>query len=152
LARAVLDALTERWPVGAAELPERRYVAFGEVAIDCEQITVSIERTFTIEADAATEVTATGALFFMRAVEVTVQIARCIPTVDDDGNMPRPEDIEVSAAIAAQDEQNIRDALIDAQQEGDLASCNGIALQNWTAVGPDGGFGGGRLGVLLALA
>jgi hypothetical protein len=83
-----------------------------------------------------------------------VSLIRCVPVVDNSGDviiLPAVEDLEAAALIAAVDERTIMNALIEAQQGGDLADCHGIAFGGWNAEGPSGGLGGGRLAVRLAL-
>jgi len=154
LARAALDAIINNWDADAEPLPERQYVAFGLVAWDCEQLTVSISRTYGVEADVAAEQLVSNQMFAMRGLEIEVSLIRCVPVADTSGDViiiPTADDIEASARIAAIDERTIMNTLIEAQQDGDLGGCHGIAFGGWSAEGPNGGLGGGRLAVRLAL-
>lgn len=156
LARTTLDAIVAGWTVDpdvASPLPDRRYVAFGSVAWDCEQFTVSGVRAYSIEADVAAEQVLSGPMFYNRAVELDLSIIRCVPDIDSSGDtviIPTADEIELSAAIAFADQEQLTDVLIAAQEAHGLAVFSGLAFGNWTAEGPEGGFGGGNLRVRLA--
>lgn len=155
LARSTLDAVVAGWPTDpdvAVPLPERRYVGFGLMAWDCEQFTVSGTRAYSIDGDVAAEQIISTPVFYNRAYEMQLSIIRCVPDIDTSGDViiePTPTDIEVSAQAAFADQQTLTDVLIAAQEARQLAAFSGLAFGNWTAEGPQGGFGGGTLGVRL---
>jgi hypothetical protein len=155
LARATLDTIVAGWPADptdALALPDRQYVAFGLVAWDCEQLTVSGIRSYAIEADPAQETSISGVVFYNRAVEIAVSLIRCVPDVDVSGDTiidPTPDAIEAAAQAAFTDQETIMDVLVAAQQARELATFGGLSFGNWTAEGPQGGFGGGTLHVRL---
>lgn len=151
--RAALDAVVGGWPVDPADalpLPDRRYVTFGVPVWDCEQFTVSASRTYSIEADAATEQLISGPMFMSRAIVLDFTIIRCVP-VQQGVQAPSPDEMEKNASDVLTDAETLKDVLIDAQQQGRLAAQNGLAFDNWTALDPAGGFGGGALRCRMSL-
>lgn len=156
LARSAFDAIVTGWPADpdvALPLPDRRYVAFGQIAWDCEQLVVSGLRSFITDGDVAVEQVVSGPVFFNRAVELVVSIVRCVPVVDNSGDeilFPDPDAIETSALVAFTDEETIRDVLISAQEARTLAVPGGLAFGNWVTEGPLGGLGGGTLTVRMS--
>jgi len=153
LARAMLDAIVANWPTDtdlAAALPARRYVSFGTPAWDCEQVVVGPSRLYSIEADPSLEgLIAWKPLFANNAVEMNVQIIRCQPT-GDGTNPPSTTQLETIALAVHQDIEVVRQVLVDAQQNGSLATPSGLSFGNWNSLGPQGGLGGGSQVVRLA--
>lgn len=152
-ARAALDAVVGGWPQDPADavpLPDRRYVCVGAPAWDCAQFTVSVSRTYAIEADPAAEQLVSGPLFNFRAIVLDFQIVRCVP-VQNGTEPPTPDQLEQSASDILVDAETIKEVLQDAQQTGRLAVQNGMAFDNWSASDPQGGFGGGMQRVRLSL-
>lgn len=158
LARASLDAIVDRWDVEAAPLPAKQYVSNGLVIWDeCEQLAVEVERTNGSQGDVATatiDQSFASPGFAMRTVSLAIWLIRCvadIETVGTDVVLPTAEQMEADAQVLLADPTSMLNALVAASKAGDLASCNGVAFDEWTAQGPDGGLGGGVLRVRLAL-
>lgn len=154
LAQRVLQIIVDGWPTDpddAAPLPERQYVSFGQIAWDCEQLTVSVLRTYATEGDPAFETRFSGMpIFSHHAVALEVSIIRCQPTIPDGSDHPPVVDLQTAAYDALVDEGTLRDVLVSAQNAGDLGSPQGLSLGAWESQGPQGGVGGGALGVSLA--
>lgn len=142
-ARAVLDQLVARLPALDVDVPERRYVSIGLPALDCEQLVVSIDRIVGHEGNPGSESNNPVRCLIMRAVELTVWLVRCVPTLDDDGNAPSAESIDDSSELIAGDPQAILTALLGAYRDGDVGSTWGVVFLDWRALTPQGGLAGG---------
>lgn len=156
IARAFLDAVVDGWPAEAPPLPSRRYVSNGLVFWDCcETLAVEVERTFGIEADPSVEqIIQVPGLLGMRAATIAVWLIRKVVDIDEQGEavvFPAADEIEDDAQVVLADAQAVLNVLIDAQRAGTLATCQGVAFENWTAQGPEGGLGGGVLRVRAML-
>lgn len=149
LAEATRDALVAGWPAppDAEPLPDRRYISNGTVIWDdCESLAVMVEATYGMEADPVLEqATAMGLGFAIRGAIIGVAIIRCVPDMDDDGHAPEASAVEESAAMILTDAMAVFNTLVAAQQNGQLATCNGLAFDRWASEGPQGGLGGGVL-------
>lgn len=150
LASAARDLLVQDWPTDdtiASPLPDREYVNNGAVIWDCEQLVVSVERTFGIIGDVTQEIfDAQYGTMALRAMTIAVWIIRCVPDIDSSGQeiiLPTPAALEESAAELLADEDQVIAILAKAQREGRFAGCESLAFENWQAQGPEGGFGGG---------
>lgn len=160
LARACLDAIVDRWDPDAEPLPGKQYVSNGIVIWDeCEQLAVEVEGTSGSAGDVAAVVSieqqfaAPG--FAMRAASVAIWLIRCVHDIKASGAgdvlLPSADEMEADAQILLADPTAMMNALVAAAKAGELATCNGVAFDTWTAQGPDGGLGGGVLRVRLAL-
>lgn len=150
----VLAVLATEWPGDAEPLPERRFVASGEVAWDCAQVAVHVVRTFGIEADLTVEqITAQSASagFAARAAAVEVTLLRCVADLDARGNAPSADRITSDAAVVLKDPTAVLNVLVAAHRAGNLGSCNGLAFETWQSVGPEGGIAGGVTRFRVAL-
>lgn len=154
LAGATLDLLTTDWPTDEAialALPARQYVNAGDVIWDCEQLVVSVERTFGEVGDVTVEQfdshTATMAV---RAVTLAIWLIRCVPDLNEQGPPPAI-DIELAAAATLADADAITGILAARTRLHEWAGCESAALENWQAQGPMGGFGGGVLRARVGL-
>lgn len=153
LANTVLSAVVNGWDGGAEPLPERQYVTVGEVAWDCEEVVVSIERTFGYAGDLSVDFNqplTRGFSFALRGVTLAIWIVRCFPAFEDDaGDPPTTTAIEAATQPIATDSGAILSALIDSQKAGELAGCDGLVFENWTVEGPQGGMAAGVLRVRI---
>lgn len=155
LANAVKDAVVDGYADADVELPGRQYVTVGPLPPhDCEQFVVSVESTFghegAIQQEVVDPLTAKPA-HAMRAARVTFHIVRCWPVMGDDGEPPSVADEEAAAEAAMADSQLLLNAIVAAQRAGDLPRCGTVAFEQWTAITPSGGFGGGTLRLRLGL-
>ena len=164
LAHAVLNGVIGHWPLGdpdlpdLLELPARRYVTIGTSPIqDCEQLVVSVERTFGTEGNPALEriVNITSGVPWLRTAVITVQIIRCISTVDAGPGgtpiIPRADVMDSEGSVVLADADATLRALIESHNAGELGGCGEIALENWRALGDQGGFHGGTSRLRLNL-
>lgn len=156
LAGEVLAALEAHYPAAPdpMALPARRYVSDGEPAWDCEQVTVRLLRVLTHAGALVAETVMVISDPYMLAVDVEVEIVRCAPGLEvegDEGVVPSTEDIEESAQRVYTDAATVPDALAAAVEAGDLPGCQGLALLSWTPKGPSGLLVGSTTVIRLAV-
>ncbi len=165
LGTAVLAAVEAGYVGNPNTLPERRYVADGEVAWDFEalgpiimfgsQVTVRVGRLFPHTGDVLAEGPAPFGRLHALGVNVEIQVLRCAPTVESDGEfftIPSPDEIEASAAVVLADAMDVWAALLAAYRAGLLPGCGGVVFEGWIGVGPTGGLAGGTTTVRIDLA
>src|SRR3954451_16897471 len=75
-------------------LPERRYWTIGTTAHDCEQCVLAVQQMFIGTADAPLATTQCDG---PRALTFTLEILRCVPTLNNRGAAPPGEEIEPAA-------------------------------------------------------
>lgn len=153
VAKVVQDAVEDYYAAQFVLLPDRRYVAPGAPAMDCEQLTVHIERVFTNEGDVTFETAqplrrAPG--HGLPAATVIVSLYRCTPVQDDNGNPPSAAALELNAQELLADGIMLHNALLVADDASRLGF-NLLALNGWTNIEPIGAFGGGYLRATLGL-
>lgn len=132
---------------GLDELPDRRYVSPGLPAWDfCEgcggQLTVYLDRTFGWDGEAETALPLD--YLGVRAAEYLVEVALPVAVINDAGEAPDAQLIDDDARLVLRQPTAIVNGLAAAYRAGDLAGCKGLTLLGWEALGPDGGFAGGR--------
>jgi hypothetical protein len=110
VADGLLAAVVAAFDTAGIELPERRAVVAGNpglIAWDCEQLTVALAGISTGGgAGAITLMPQSGSpagMALTRLATWSVQIVRCAPTSDEDGNPPSVELLEAAAATALDD-------------------------------------------------
>lgn len=146
IARVVLDTVAAGLATAGHDVPARQYVADGNmVAWDCEQLVVAVDTTQNHQGNVAVEATDLAFAMAARSATLGVWIARCCPTVDDDGSPPPADEVDASAQVVLADPMIMLDCLWRAHAAGDLGSCKGLAFQRWQAIGPMGGLTGGVL-------
>jgi len=75
-------------------LPSRRYWTIGQTAHDCEQCVLAVQQMFLGTAEVPLETTQCNG---PRGVTFTVEVVRCVPTLDNRGKPPEAESIEVAS-------------------------------------------------------
>lgn len=155
LSAAVLAAIVNHWPTEDLDaapnlraLPERNYVNIGPPPYDCEQVVVWVERSFGTESSPAREaiVPLTTGAGYLRTMVCTVEILRCVETVDENAGEPTiPEASTMSAEsfTTLTDADTVLDLLVAAHRRNELAGCGDIAFENWRAISAQGGLEGG---------
>lgn len=155
LLQAVLDAIETYYLSVDVELPERRYIADGATAWDCEQLTVELRRTFPMTGDLRQEASQLMPVEFGRGAEIAVQIVRCAPTVvevaEGEAAVPTADEIEASALVKLSDAELIPQAFREGYRDGLLPGCGGVTFMGWQSLGPDGGLTGGETVMRLAI-
>lgn len=164
LAHATLDAIVAGFAAAGVALPDRQLVAPGTTAalpFDCELLAVNLDRTYGHEGNVASQ-TIQPLLahpgFAIRGASVAITLVRCCPTVASGAEYARrpkvPTVIAETAAADAilTDAMVMTNAVIAGARNGTLGTyCNSAALEDWRAIGPNGGFGGGILTMRLSL-
>lgn len=158
-ALAVKQAVVDYYEAGGYDLPSRRLVTPGLPAFDCcEMLAVQVERVFQHQGEVAQEVLQSigaAAAATVRGASFAVWILRSVPVMKESGRMrvapPSADDEEAAAMRILADQQLVWNALIEAQRAGTLATCDSMAMDAWTYVGPSGGIGGGVQRVRLSL-
>jgi hypothetical protein len=162
LSSACLSAVVNHWSdftdvdyPNKAALPDRQFVYTGLPPADCEQLSVTVERTFGSEGSPAQEriIPIGDGVPWLRVLVASIQIIRCCSTIDAQGDEPAfPADTTMTAEslVILTDADLVLQCLIAAQAADQLAGCGGIALENWKAVAAQGGLSGGLTRVRLA--
>lgn len=154
LAVDVKMAIIDGFAAAAVELPARQYVTYGNPAHDCAQLVVSLEATAGTEGNIAQEIVDPvlgKAGHAMRYARFGITLIRCVPVVQDDAEPPTVEDEEQASEAILTDTVLLLNSIVAAQRAGDLNRCGGVAFEQWTAITPNGGVGGGILRVRLLL-
>jgi hypothetical protein len=110
IAQGILDDVADYFTANAVELPTRRCIAPGApglIAWDCEQVVVALASvTWGIGEDAAQSVPQVGVaagVMEVRYAQWSVQIVRCTPQMDEEGNPPPVETIQLAGEQALAD-------------------------------------------------
>lgn len=132
----VLDDLLTVAEQSLTDPPSRTFVGTGPgMAWDCEQLTVR-----TGESTPLYQPTGSACLHGMD-VDFHVQVIRCVPTVDDNGQPPSAAQLEEAGHLLNQDARELFDALQDWDPPKPATH---VRLVNWFPLGPDGGYAGGE--------
>lgn len=154
LALALLTAVEDGAAAEGVTLPARRYVAHMLPSADCDQLTVHVERTFGYEGALEAEQLLpqyARAGHALRGATYVVQLWRCVPALDDNGNPPTAAALQASAQEIDADAVLLVNSVLAAERAGDLPGCSGVAIENWTPLTASGGLGGGELRVRVTL-
>lgn len=144
-ATALLEVTRDFYVDNGYPFPPRHYVSCGLPAWDCEQATVYVERTFSGQVDQ--EDVAPISCLVVRSAVLVLEIARCVPMIDSEGDQPRIPTVQEetdAAELVLADPMLIVNAAVDGYRNGQLAGCRGLSVIDWEALGPEGGFAGGR--------
>jgi len=87
-------------------LPPRRYWTIGSTAHDCEQIVLAVQQMFLGTADTPLGTTLCNG---PRSVTFTIEVIRCVPTLNNRGQAPAGTDIESAAVNAVVDMEILMD-------------------------------------------
>lgn len=141
LLHITLDAIVGVFEQASAPLPDRRYVAYGAIAADCEQLTVQFTQLYPGEpgTDPSSAVRCDGP----RTAVLVCQLLRCVPT----GSGPRGQAAPDPAIMDRSAEAFCRDAwlLLDAAQAVDAAGWNTGVIAEVSPVDSQGGFAGSAM-------
>lgn len=144
LLQLTLDTLVGTFDQAGVDLPERQYIAFGDVVVDCEQLTVQFQQL--VYGPPGGDPNSVQRCDGPRSVSLLVQLFRCVPTTNTPrGGAPTPE------AIAASTKTHLRDAwlLMDALAQVDAATWKSGVVGEVSPVSPNGGFAGASLSIML---
>lgn len=135
-------------PTSGLSLPERRLVTIGLPAADCELFAVAVESIVPITGTA--DATTIGSdrdevAFYMRALVVGLWVLRCVPGLNDRGEIPTVAEEEDAAELILSDATNMELALTQGLDDGVLPGCGGFAFIGWESITAEGYLGGGVL-------
>lgn len=148
LAGDLLAAIETAATTHAVELPDRRFVAVGEVAWDCALVCVSLP---TVNRGRPTAQSGDlNRAWDTYVATYEVWLLRDVPVPDDKGRLPTVEALNTSAAQLARDGYLLTVAMAQPLRtiEG---TCTSVAQGVTQAVGPDGGLGGWQSTIAVAL-
>jgi hypothetical protein len=135
LSHDILDSVVARMTLAGVTLPEKQYVWFGSVAVDCEQVVVDYEQSFQ-GLPAAQDPTPLKCAK-LRTTQLAIYIIRCVTTDADEAAM------DAAGTIALVDAHTLMTSFIQGYTAGDFGgTCDSVSIFSITPVGPSGGFGG----------
>lgn len=140
---ATLAAVVAHYSTLGVELPARRYVNSGEPAWDCDQVVVYPETTVPGLSTTITNEPLRPCTYF-RTATLYIEIARCVPVESGNGRPPTVDRLDEAARRLLADPVDVANGILAANRSGTLGGFDGISLGSWDALGPQGGFGGGR--------
>lgn len=141
VANDVLTAVVDAFAAANVALPSRRYVHTGAVAHDCEQLVVSTMRNYRGEPLQEAPGRSRGP-YEPRSVEVDVALIRCVSVPNEVGDPPSAATLDGEGEARHADLWIITHGLYLAHKNGELETCQQLAIGDAEAVGPDGGFAG----------
>ena len=124
--------------------PDRRVIVVGPPALDCEMVAVAVGPVEVNRFEAGARAGVAGCAVSHQA-NLTVWLARCVPTLDDRGRPPDPVDETQAAVGVARDIALIANGLAQAAFDGLLlpsfvsVPCSGIAWGQISPQAPQGG-------------
>lgn len=139
IATAALDAIVDAYAAEQppAALPDRQYVHAGQVAYDCEQVVVTVERGFF--GLAHQEQVEVVDCLLMRSAVIAAHVVRCVPVTEEGGDPPPAADLDAAALELTGDTIRVTNALSAAHRAGNLGACKSLAFEGIDIVGPEGG-------------
>lgn len=153
VAEDLLEQVVVALEAESRDVPEHRYVAEGNVAVDCaQQLTVSmVETRFGSPGVGAPDHIVRGCPPFGRTATFDVHLTRCAATLPD-GAAPTAESIDTSAQGVLGDAYAVMIGLVAQFQAGTwLDICDSINVGPLTRFGPEGGAVGFTLTVEVGL-
>jgi hypothetical protein len=120
-------------------LPERHYVAVGDIAIDCDQFVTSA----TAVGPGVDQQGLGGAKGpSLWTVQLDLSLSRIVANLDEHSMFPEPEEVEAGALVAADDANNLLRAFYAAfgDQGTVVGLCDVVYLGGVTWSGPEGDY------------
>jgi hypothetical protein len=156
LAVAVLTQIQAVYAAADVALPDRQYVATGSaVPWDCELLAVSVPRLFGVPLDAALYgVAGEGSdprCVAWRGAQIDVTILRCDPQPVRGTTAPSVYRLDDIARAVYADAELCTYALVTGDKAGLFGDGHNVALSDWAALGPEGGYVAGRLTARVGL-
>ena len=151
-AQGLLDEVVAHYEDAGVALPERRYVAPGEpgsTVWDCEQVTVTLAsvgtNTSTAQTVAMPMVGTPAGVGLVRFATWAIQVVRCSPTFEGDGDPPDVTELLAAAAAGLDDAGHMSQLLVEVASLpmgsrswlpiGSTINAGAVA-----PIGPEGGF------------
>lgn len=119
------------------ELPQRRYWAMGQPAIDCEQLVVFFQQLYLGPPGA--QVGEPQRCHVPRSATVTISIARATPIVNQNGRPPAPEKIKAASEVLAIDAWVLMESINQLDQWDETGYGVGV-IATLEVSPPEGGF------------
>lgn len=147
-AQAILNVVVDAFLDSAVALPERQYVSDGSIAIDCEQLTVTIVQVYRgLPGEIQTDPMGPRRCATVSSFECAIILVRCVPTLKESSAgqivFPTVHELDSSAQTILQDGAILWRGLMAAWAEGTLVpGCDQLALGPMISLGPEGGFAG----------
>lgn len=143
LARKLLDAVVAGFADHGVALPTNRYVSNGSPAFDCSQVTVNLQRVFSGSPGAETQ----GQMGCgpLSVAEFSIDIVRCIPSMDDGANPPSDKTISASAKEIYTDLWILRLVVVEAWRNEEFGKGLSFSVRSAAPLDPSGGMGGSEL-------
>lgn len=146
----ILDVVVGRYEQAGIDLPERRYIHYGTVAADCEQLTVELNQVFPGLPGEDPSAAQPCAGSTPRTAATTVTIFRKVPTGSGNRGQdpPTPEALTATTLILARDSW----LLLDAAEEVDQRGHRRGVIAEVSPIGPSGGYTGVTMTLSVAIA
>lgn len=129
----LLESIVDEFALLGLPLPPRQYVANGDVAFDCEQLVVTLERVYS--GLPGQETTRRTLLPRLQSAQYAAYLVRCAPVMDDRGRPPEEAAMEASA-ITLYSDMNVMWRVI-----GTIwGNCRDSSIGTVEIVGPSGGY------------
>jgi hypothetical protein len=144
-ASELLDAISDAIGDTVGGPIERRYVSPGRPVFDCEQLTITLagigEADTVVGSSLAIGKRHTTGRVNLLHFLVTI-VRDCVPTLDDNGNVPSVDEIEASADQVVQDVWAIWTYLYSAYRRGELLGgrCSELIMDGAVALETEGTF------------
>lgn len=145
LAQDVLSAAELALTDAGISIPSRSYVAPGEVAHDCDQLTVSLDSLFT--GTPGRPISDPEHCGNARTAQFLVRLLRCYQTFEDEsGEPPLVSDEEAKSTEILRDLWSLQQGILNRYHDGDfLDKCFSLQVGGSQRVGPGGGLVGFEL-------
>lgn len=137
----ILDCIESGFATASVDLPDRRYVHQGEVALDCpDQLVVSFGGLVHTMPGGAEEIAVCAP---PRSAVIDVWLSRCVPVQKDNGNPPTPTQLTDSAEQLNIDAWVLANVLFLGYQSGCWGGgCVSVLFGPVVPYGPEGEAGG----------
>lgn len=119
------------------ELPQRKYWAMAQPAVDCEQLVVFFQQLYLGPPGA--QVGEPQRCHVPRSATLTISIARATPIVGQNGRPPAPEKIQAASEILAYDAWILMQSINELDQWDDTGYGVGV-IATLEVNPPEGGF------------
>jgi hypothetical protein len=145
----ILNQVVGRYEQAGVPLPKRRYIHYGTVAADCEQVTVELNQIYPgVPGDDPNQAQKCGG-DTPRTASTTVTIFREIPTGSGNRGQdpPKPDDLTAITLVLARDAW----LLLDVAEEVDQLGHKRGMITEVSPIGPSGGFAGVAMTLAIAI-
>lgn len=144
----ILDRVANVFQSYNVELPNRKYWAMGQPAIDCEQLVVYFEQLYL--GAPGSQIGEPQRCHVPRSATVTVQISRETPIVGQNGRPPSPEKIQAASEMMAIDSWVLMESINQLDQWDDTGYGVGV-IATLESSPPEGGFQSTNLTITMAV-